>query len=298
MLLPSLLGNEPVKAAISAISGNALGAAILIDGPFGSGKKTAAQDLAKAILCSGAPAPCGKCSNCVHMQAGTHPDYHVLPYDGKAVKLEQVREMRAASFIKPSEANVKVFVIHAADKLNPQSQNALLKVLEEPASSVFILLCENKEAMLQTVRSRCIALRMEPLSDELLTQQLRARTQASETQIAQAIAVSGGFLGQALDFLNGSETAADTVARNFVQALDDGELAIFEQCTAVSALSRDEFAAFCDKACVLLRQEAYAYPQPRLISIYEYIESQKAMLVQNPSVAALAGALSVFCSTH
>ena len=166
MRLPHLLGNEGLKQALSVLPAGGLGSAILIDGPAGSGKRTAAGDLCQALLCTGKDAPCGACPACRRVAAGSHPDLFWLEESepGKGVKLEQVRDLRAQSFLRPSEAPYKIFVIPQADKLNLPSQNALLKVLEEPASSLFVLLCDNREAMLQTVRSRCKTFRMTPLS--------------------------------------------------------------------------------------------------------------------------------------
>lgn len=165
MKLPHLLGNERLKAALAALPPSGVGSAVLLDGPAGIGKRTAAADLAAGLVCPEQDGPCGVCPSCRRASAGSHPDLIWLkePEPGKGVRLEQVRALRAQSFLRPSEAPFKVFVIPGADRLNPPSQNALLKVLEEPASSVFVLLCENREAMLQTVRSRCKTFRLAPL---------------------------------------------------------------------------------------------------------------------------------------
>ena len=137
MRLPHLLGNSRLKEALASLPPSGVGSAVLLDGPAGIGKRTAAADLAAGLLCPEPNGPCGICPSCKRASAGSHPDLIWLkePEPGKGVKLEQVRELRAQSFLRPSEAPFKVFVIPQADRLNLPSQNALLKVLEEPASS-------------------------------------------------------------------------------------------------------------------------------------------------------------------
>ena len=200
MQLPHLLGNSRLKEALASLPPSGLGSAVLLDGPAGIGKRTAAADLAAGLVCPAENGPCGVCPSCKRAAAASHPDLIWLkePEPGKGVKLEQVRDLRAQSFLRPSEAPFKVFVIPQADKLNIPSQNALLKVLEEPASSVFVLLCENREAMLQTVRSRCKTFRLTPLSQPELLQALSARSDAPAEELRAAAAQADGLLGRAL----------------------------------------------------------------------------------------------------
>lgn len=300
MLFPSLLGNESIKHAFA--SAHALDSGcIILSGPRGSGKRTAAFDIAMGLLCTQDPAPCGRCGACVRMKAGSHPDYEFFNPDGGEIKVDAVRELRARSFIRPSEAARKVFVINAADKMNVQSQNALLKVLEEPVSTVFILLCENSEALLQTVRSRSMHYRLEPLDPELLRDLLAQRfPQAGPDAVCQAIESSGGYLGPAIDILSGAQSEVDTLADSFASALRQDELSVFSCCMDASRLSRDDYAQFCDALCkrlaVLVRQGTS--DSGFLLSLYEYVEKQKAQTAFNASVTALSGALAAFCGDN
>lgn len=265
---------------------------------MGSGKRTAGLDIALGLFCQDPEdQPCLRCPACRRILAGSHPDLQRLSYEGKNVKVDDIRGLRAQSFIKPSESEFKIFLIEAADRLNLQSQNALLKVLEEPASSVFILLCENREALLQTVRSRCKPFRLAPLTADQMERALAERCPQAQPQArAQAIQKSGGILGQALHSLQGEEEKSRLCAEAFVAALSQGELAVFEACQALSRLTREEYADFCDEACRLLCRTAASSGGWREISVFEYLEQQRAMLVQNPSLAALSGALAAFCA--
>lgn len=297
MRLPHLLGNSRLKEALASLPPSGVGSAVLLDGPAGIGKRTAAADLAAGLLCPEPNGPCGVCPSCKRASAGSHPDLIWLKESepGKGVKLEQVRELRAQSFLRPSEAPFKVFVIPQADRLNLPSQNALLKVLEEPASSVFVLLCENREAMLQTVRSRCKTFRLTPLEQQELLAELSRRCDSPADALRAAAAQSGGLLGRALDILSGQEKAGHTAARAFCQALRGDELGIFLACQELTKLHREEYADFCDESCRLLTRSVMLTGSRRSVDIFEYLEKQRAMLNQNPSVTALAGALAAFC---
>ena len=297
MQLPHLLGNSRLKEALASLPPSGLGSAVLLDGPAGIGKRTAAADLAAGLVCPAENGPCGVCPSCKRAAAASHPDLIWLkePEPGKGVKLEQVRELRAQSFLRPSEAPFKVFVIPQADRLNLPSQNALLKVLEEPASSVFVLLCENREAMLQTVRSRCKTFRLAPLEQQELLAELSRRCDSPADALCAAAAQSGGLLGRALDILSGQEKAGHTAARAFCQALEGDELDIFLACQELTKLHREEYADFCDESCRLLTRSVMMTGSRRSVDIFEYLEKQRAMLNQNPSVTALAGALAAFC---
>ena len=297
MRLPHLLGNSRLKEALASLPPSGVGSAVLLDGPAGIGKRTAAADLAAGLLCPQPNGPCGVCPSCKRASAGSHPDLIWLKESEpiKGVKLEQVRQLRAQSFLRPSEAPFKVFVIPQADRLNLPSQNALLKVLEEPASSVFVLLCENRDAMLQTVRSRCKTFRLAPLEQQELLAELSRRCDSPADALRAAAAQSGGLLGRALDILSGQEKAGHTAARAFCQALKGDELDIFLACQELTKLHREEYADFCDESCRLLTRSVMMTGSRRSVDIFEYLEKQRAMLNQNPSVTALAGALAAFC---
>ncbi len=128
----------------------------------GSGARSLAGRMAAAVVCSASSGrPCGQCRHCRKAMAGIHPDISTLsPQEGRAgILVGQARELRSDAFVIPNEADRKVYIIDPADKLNPQAQNALLKVLEEPPSFVtFLLVTDNANALLETVRSRCVEL--------------------------------------------------------------------------------------------------------------------------------------------
>lgn len=294
MRLPSVLGNDRLKREVERLA-SPLSSSLMIEGPRGSGRKTAAFDIAMGALCRGKNAPCGVCASCRKMRVGSHPDYSMLAFQGKAVKLDAVREFRALSFIKPNEAEQKILVVDEADRLGPEAQNVLLKVLEEPQNTLFILICQNREALLQTIRSRCMCYRMEPLGRDELMRALE-RTGADRQRIDEAAERSGGILGVALELLEHEPSRAQLAAEAFARSLGRGELEMYRGTLPLSALPREELPEFYDEACIMLRNRADTADAGAAVDIYEYLVKQRSTLERNPSQVALAGALAAFCA--
>ena len=133
------------------------------------------------------------------------------------------------------------------------------------------------------------------LEQQELLAELSRRCDSPADALRAAAAQSGGLLGRALDILSGQEKAGHTAARAFCQALRGDELGIFLACQELTKLHREEYADFCDESCRLLTRSVMMTGSRRSVDIFEYLEKQRAMLNQNPSVTALAGALAAFC---
>ena len=211
----ALLGNERLKENLTgSLRRGHISHFYLISGPAGSGKHTLAKLLASAILCGGQNAPCGICGPCRKVQDGNHPDFiTVTDPEHKNIAVKIVREIRDDVFIRPNESDHKIYLF--AQDLGVEGQNALLKVLEEPPKyGVFLLLTDNPEKILPTVRSRCTELNLHALSAETLRHALRRQfPDASAEDVEAAIMRSGGFLGQAQEILRSGEALSpQTVA--------------------------------------------------------------------------------------
>ena len=204
MAFETLLGNDRLKQNLkSSLERGRISHFYLISGPNGSGKHTLAKLLAEAILCRQEQRPCGSCAACRKIFGGNHPDFiTVEDPEHKTTAVKIVRQFREDVFIRPNEAAYKIYLF--PQELGLEGQNALLKILEEPpAYGVFILLTDNPEKLLPTVRSRCTELKLQALPDKILHRQLRQDfPQASEDDLASAMARSGGFLGQAREILS------------------------------------------------------------------------------------------------
>ena len=209
----SLLGNERLRENLSAsLTKGHISHFYLISGPRGSGRHTLARLLASAILCKGREKPCLSCAVCRKVMEGNHPDFiTVEDPEHKNVAVKIVRQFREDVFIRPNESDYKIYLF--PQELGTEGQNALLKILEEPPKyGVFILLTDNPEKLLPTVRSRCTELKLLPLQGALMRRQLRQDfPQASDADMEAAIHRSGGFLGQAREILeNGDEVPVQT----------------------------------------------------------------------------------------
>lgn len=198
-------GNTPLVEQLrrSAASGRSSHAYLFLGGA-GAGKRLIANTFAKALQCEGEKRPCDSCKSCHAFNHGNHPDviYFQPLKNGKTYTIEDVREQLLETVdLKPFQYEKKIYIIEKADTLNIQSQNALLKTLEEPpAHAVFLLLAERAEAFLPTIFSRVVVMKIRPLSAETIADYLmQAGHLAEESHILSAYAQ--GRIGQALELV-------------------------------------------------------------------------------------------------
>jgi DNA polymerase-3 subunit delta' len=171
--------------------------AYLFRGPRGSGKRAAARAFAAEVLAAAAADPEDARRRAL-LDPSPHPDLVWLAPTGAQHMVEEVRErvIRAAAY-KPFEGGKRVFVVEAAEAMRDESQNALLKTLEEPPEFVhLILLSSDQEGLLETVASRCQTVEFAPLPAEVLEAELAA-TDASQDEIAAAARLAAGDLERA-----------------------------------------------------------------------------------------------------
>lgn len=138
--------------------------AYMLVGPDSPERQTAVLRLAAALLCPETGAPCMTCRDCRKVMAGVHPDVTVVERQNddrgrlrQEILVGQIRAVTSDAYIAPNEADRKVYIIREADRMNTEAQNALLKALEEPPGHACFLLCTSAaDALLPTVRSRCV----------------------------------------------------------------------------------------------------------------------------------------------
>ena len=200
-----LLGNDRLKQNLTqSLRRRHISHFYLISGPKGSGKRTLARLLAAAILCQEAGKPCMSCPVCRKVMEGNHPDFITVDDpEKKTVTVDLIREARADIYVQPNESDHKIYLFPRAQDMGLPGQNALLKVLEEPPKyGVFLLLTDNPDKLLPTVRSRCTELKLQSLPEPVIRRQLEKDfPHADGEDITAAIARSGSFLGQAREIL-------------------------------------------------------------------------------------------------
>lgn len=149
--------------------------AYLIQGLRGTGKKSLAIQFIKTLFCQSKQnlEPCHHCTICQRISSKNHPDVYWIEPDGQSIKNEQIDLLRKEFSYNALESNRKIYVITHAESLTVNAANRILKFLEEPTTKVTaILLTENKQAIIPTIRSRCQELDLRPLNHNKFIQKL------------------------------------------------------------------------------------------------------------------------------
>ncbi|WP_067729737.1 DNA polymerase III subunit delta' [Oceanobacillus damuensis] len=159
--------------------------AYLLQGDRGTGKGAIALLIAKGLFCTNKSGvePCNECNNCKRIASGNHPDVHWIEPEGQSIKIEQVRNLQKEFTYSGVESNQKVYIIKDADTLTVNAANRILKFLEEPSKqTTAIMLTENSQSIIPTIRSRCQVVDLQPLNtgyfQNLLMEQGMAKNDA------------------------------------------------------------------------------------------------------------------------
>ncbi|MBE6749571.1 MAG: DNA polymerase III subunit delta' [Ruminococcaceae bacterium] len=294
-----LVGNLKLRdAVLNALSQKHIPHAILIEGEIGSGRHTLANFIARAAVCEGDKIPCESCRGCELQKSGNHPDITVVaPEENKkSIAVAQIRELREDAFIKPHTAEHKVFIIDFADTMNEQSQNALLKVLEEPPQAVkFILIAESKSSLLPTVISRCLCLTLSAPDSESAAEYIKATHDYSEEDVASALHSSQNNIGKALGLLANEENAQDEACELFLDCALRGDSWGCFTCVSKLEKSRNEAAAFFKKMKITvarhLRENIYGEKAKALSLFYSELCDLEKSLITNINLGLLFSAL-------
>ena len=162
-MVPVRPGEDPVLSRLRAAAARgALSHALLFTGP--GDRLAAARFAAAAFQCAGEDRPCGVCPACRKVREDIHPDVLTVRDEGrKLLSVETIREVRRDAYIRPNEGARKVYLFPDCALLTEQDQNVLLKLVEEgPPYAAFLFCAENPAAVLRTLRSRCVELKLHP----------------------------------------------------------------------------------------------------------------------------------------
>lgn len=275
-----IAGNAALKSDLRHAVGQRLAQTVLLSAATeGAALDTAATVLAAALLCEQDDPPCGECLSCRKVEGGVHPDLTIVDEGENEIKVDAARRISAESVVLPNDGARRVTIIRHAHNLNAAAQNALLKTLEEPPRyAFFILSTDRPDALLQTVRSRCLKFVFAPENaaqqeySELLAPYVRAAAEGSECRLMQA--------ALALEKLP---------RRALLKALE-------ELCAAL----RD--AVFFSKGLVgaplfpALREQtaklARTVSAPRLLALYTFVGELQSRVGRNAASAAITCALT------
>lgn len=173
----------------------------IITGPDGVGKSIFARFMASYILCTGENKPCGVCLNCVRVNNKNHPDViEVSPKN--SIGVDDIRNLTEKINTRPYEGDKKVVIIKGADLITIQGQNAFLKTLEEPPlDTTIIMLAENINLILDTIKSRCQIYKLNRIPTNKVKEYLLSIN--IEEQKAELYSnLSDGIIGNALRMID------------------------------------------------------------------------------------------------
>ena len=295
----ALAGNRRLKEQLTLQEeGRGLSHAYILCGPPGSGRHTLAGLLAAALVCSGPEGrrPCGVCPHCKKAAAGIHPDILPVtgPGEGKAITVDQIRSIRADAYVRPNEAQRKVYVLEHAEGMNASAQNAMLKLLEEgPAYAAFLLIADNGGGLLRTVRSRCEQLDLTPLTPGECLEQLRVRFPGKgEDELRRVALDCQGVLGRGVKALSGADDGRlEQSARQLADALErGGEWQLLQCAMALEKVPKDDVAPLLERTrAEVADRMAGARDKKRLLKAADLLERLRQAAALNANPGQLAG---------
>jgi len=228
-----LIGQDNVVAFLAkSLESGGLCHAYLFSAPEHSGKTALALKLAQALNCTSSEPPCGVCEPCRRIASGIHSDVQFIGLtvndEGKSkteVTIEQIRGINHAASLPPYEGKCRVFIIEEADRMSTGAANALLKTLEEPLPKVVFVLTTSRENLVpETVRSRCVRLRLASAPRKEISHYLEKDLGFSAERAGLLARLSQGRAGWAI-----IAAADDTVLAErkenldrFIEALESG----------------------------------------------------------------------------
>ncbi len=314
-MLETFLANRQLIQTLREMSQNRrLPHAILLEGEPGSGKRTVARALAQAVLCTGQTPPCGLCTGCKKAQRGVHPDWITVGESCTAplsFHIETIRQIRETIQIAPNEGEKKIYLLQNAQNMTVSAQNALLKILEEPpAHGMFLLLCENRSSLLETVVSRCAVFSLQPPTPSqcfsYLTQQLPQEPPEHLRQLAEE---AGGNIGKAMALAAQPEDGPGPQARQLLTHIlqdDEFQLAAYltrydrkkDQLLAVLPLLKElckemaaeKFSKHSENS--FTKQHSSRLSALQWVKIIDIIEDTAELLGQNVNLTLILAGLS------
>lgn len=177
---------------------------IIITGEEGLGKLRIAEQFVMALLCEkrNEDGACGKCNSCLSYIQRQNPNAAYWYPKGQNTTIDQMRSLKEMSAYTPAKGKYKINIIEKGDTLNEEASNSILKIIEEPPKYLInILLYSNPHNILQTIKSRSIAVNLNPVSKDLIKDYIMKHYDISEDYGEFVSLFSMGSVGRAKMFL-------------------------------------------------------------------------------------------------
>ncbi len=213
-----IVGHEQILQHLkNAIGLRKISHAYIFAGEDGAGKNMIANAFAMAMQCEEMGQvdgthidqvnSCGNCKSCIQATSDNHPDIIRVTHEKVSIGIDDIRtQVNNDIQIKPYSSPYKIYIIDEAEKLTEQAQNALLKTIEEPpVYAVIILLTNNLNALLQTILSRCVTLKLKAVEKELIKEFLMQKYQVPDYQADLSTVFAQGNVGKAVKYASSGE---------------------------------------------------------------------------------------------
>ena len=287
----SFLGNAKAVQAVRDMLGRGrVPGSLLFTGPEGTGKKTLAVMMAKALNCERRGPHgddfCGECSHCrkadeflatsaedlalrrdikdaqKRAEGLVYFDLQLIEPITRYILIEQIRQLRATAYSRPFTLPQRVLIVDQAQSIHWQAADLLLKVLEEPPeTTTIILICPNAYELRPTIRSRCLTLQFAPAEEDVIERVLKEERDLGKSGLALALRVANGSIAAAkgLDLKAYMEqrkpwlTLLDTVSRRGGRSLAPQQWKTLFDATKLLADDRQHVEESLKTGSVLLR---------------------------------------------
>ena len=287
-MFESILGNEKSKQILQkSMQNNTISHSYMFIGIEGIGKKIIAKEFAKIILCLKRNEKNAKinnidskhctCKSCVEFKTNNNPDFSIIEPDGNSIKIEQIRELQKRIQEKPIISNSKVYIINNADMMTKEAQNCLLKTLEEPPEyAIIILIGSNENLFLTTIKSRCMILHFEQISNTNIKKYLQTELGISNLD-DEMLDIFQGSIGKAIELKDKKEEYQKIIT--LIDNLEKKDIIDLYKLAEPIYKAKEEIFEMLDYINILLLKKArknYIYA-----NYIQIVEDTKKRLKQN-----------------
>ncbi len=278
-MFDEIIGNKPIKEELlKSLQDNKVSHSYLFIGIEGIGKQLIAKTFAQMILCTDKKEKgCHQCKSCIEFHSNNHPDFLYIEPDGNSIKIDQIRYLQRKIQEKPIISNKKVYMINDANKMTQEAQNCLLKTLEEPPEyATIILIGNNENAFLNTIKSRCMILNFKAIEKEKIKQYMEQNYGMYDLSLNMLEAFQGS-IGKAIQLKDKKEQYEKI--EEIIKNLDKKDIIDIILLSEEIYKEKDEIANILEYIEIILLK--LAQKEMKYANCIEIVEDTKKRLYQN-----------------
>lgn len=188
-----IMSDNARESLYNFFSSGTLPHAVILEGTTEDNRLKCAKLVAAAFECESDNVPCGECRHCKKILLDVHPDVIVCEKDDSksTMGVEIVRQMKTDAYISTNEGENKVYIFREAQDMTVQSQNAVLKIFEEPPQHVKIIMtCDSKASLLETIISRGTVITLGEAESQTQSDAVSAKAEKKALELCRVLAQS------------------------------------------------------------------------------------------------------------